>query len=120
MHKKETLADRRKRRLRYKLKQRAGGRVRLSVFRSNKHIYAQLIDDASGKTLAAASTNDKDIKKAVKTGSTVSAAEAVGSEIAKRGKAAKVGAIAFDRSGYIYHGRVKALADAARAGGLDF
>lgn len=114
------LFARRERRVRHSLRQKSNGRIRLSVFRSGKHIYAQLIDDAQGKTLAAASTVDKDLKGKLKTTSTVDAAKAVGELIAKRGKAAKVNDVVFDRGGFIYHGRVKALADAAREGGLNF
>lgn len=109
---------RRKNRVRYQLKKKASGRVRLSVFRSGKHIYAQLIDDAQGKTLASASTAEKDLKS--KSGSTVDAAKAVGELIAKRAKEAKVENVVFDRGGYLFHGRIKALADAARAAGLAF
>jgi large subunit ribosomal protein L18 len=110
--------ERRQRRVRYKL--RASGRARLSVFRSGKHIYAQVIDDRAGKTLATASSIDKELRTTLKSGSTLDAAKAVGSLIAKRAKAAKVEAVVFDRGGYLFHGRVKALAEAARAGGLTF
>jgi large subunit ribosomal protein L18 len=92
--------------------------VRLSVFRSGKHIYAQLIDDKQGKTLASASSLDKDLK--LETTSSVEAAKSVGEVIAKKAKAANVKEVVFDRGGYLFHGRVKALADAARAGGLSF
>ncbi|MFM9890103.1 MAG: 50S ribosomal protein L18 [Rickettsiales bacterium] len=109
---------RRKTRVRYQLRKKAAGRVRLSVFRSGKHIYAQLIDDAQGKTLAAASTAEKDIT--VKNGATVAAAKEVGTLIAKRAKEAKVDHVVFDRGGYLFHGRIKALADAAREAGLAF
>lgn len=109
---------RRKTRVRYQLRKKAAGRVRLSVFRSGKHIYAQLIDDAQGKTLAAASTAEKDIT--VKNGGTVAAAKEVGALIAKRAKEAKVDHVVFDRGGYLFHGRIKALADAAREAGLAF
>lgn len=109
---------RRKARVRFNLRKNAAGRIRLSVFRSGKHMYAQLIDDSKGVTLASASTLDKDMK--VKKTSTSEAAKAVGELIAKRGKALKVGEVVFDRGGYIFHGRVKALADGARAGGLNF
>lgn len=114
------LFERRKRKVRLSIQEKSGGRVRLSVHRSGKHIYAQLIDDKQGKTLACASTVDADVKKSVKSGSTVDAARVVGELIAKRAKAAKVNEVVFDRGGYIYHGRVKALAEAARAGGLSF
>lgn len=110
--------DRRKARVRRAVKARANGRPRLSVFRSEKNIYAQIIDDASGRTLAAASTLDKDVKG--KTGATQAAAAEIGKLIAERAKKAKVSEVVFDRGAYIYHGRVKALADAAREGGLSF
>jgi large subunit ribosomal protein L18 len=113
-------SDRRKARVRKALKARAFGRPRLSVFRSDKNIYAQIIDDATGRTLAAASTLDKDVKAAVKNGSTAEAAAAIGKLIAERGLQAKVSEVIFDRGEYLYHGRVKALADAAREGGLQF
>jgi large subunit ribosomal protein L18 len=115
-----SLQTRRRERLRYQLKQKSVGRPRLSVFRSGKHIYAQIIDDAAGKTLAAASTLDKDLKASLKTGADKDAASAVGKLIAERSKAAGVLAVVFDRGSYLYHGRVKALAEAAREGGLDF
>jgi large subunit ribosomal protein L18 len=115
-----TLQARRRERLRYQLRQKSVGRPRLSVFRSGKHIYAQVIDDAAGKTVAAASTLDKDLKAALKTGADKDAASAVGKLIAERSKAAGVIAVVFDRGSYLYHGRVKALAEAAREGGLDF
>lgn len=111
---------RRKNRTRYQLRQKAAGRVRLSVHRSGQHIYAQLIDDAQGKTLAAASTIDKELKGKLKSGASVEAAKAVGELIAQRAKEAKVENIVFDRGGYLFHGRVKALADAAREAGLAF
>jgi large subunit ribosomal protein L18 len=115
-----SLQSRRRQRLRYQLKQKSVGRPRLSVFRSGKHIYAQIIDDSAGKTLAAASTLDKDLKAALRTGADKDAAAAVGKLIAERSKAAGVLAVVFDRGSYLYHGRVKALAEAAREGGLDF
>jgi large subunit ribosomal protein L18 len=95
-------------------------RPRLAVFRSNKHIYAQVIDDAKGTTLTAASTLDVDAKQEVKRGSNIAAAKAVGKLVAERAKAKGVDAVLFDRGGYIYHGRVKALAEAAREAGLKF
>ncbi len=119
-HRKETLAERRKRRNRYNLKKRANGAIRLSVFRSNKHIHAQLIDDATSQTLAAASTLDKELQGKVKATSGSDAAKAVGELIAKRAKAKKVTNVVFDRGAYLYHGRVKTLADAAREAGLQF
>jgi|SRR6185437_9728349 large subunit ribosomal protein L18 len=115
-----TGSERRKARVRRSLRVAAKGRPRLSVFRSDKNIYAQIIDDATGRTLAAASTVDKDVKAAGKSGSTQAAAESVGKLIAERGKQAGVGEVIFDRGSYLYHGRVKALADAAREGGLQF
>lgn len=111
---------RRKQRTRTQIRKKAGGRVRLSVHRSGKHIYAQLIDDKQGTTLAAASTLDKDVRGSVKSTASLDAAKAVGELIAKRAKDAKVEQVVFDRGGYIFHGRVKALADAARAAGLSF
>jgi large subunit ribosomal protein L18 len=113
-------SERRKARVRKAIKSRAYGRPRLSVHRSDKNIYAQIIDDASGRTLAAASSLDKDVKGSVKSGGSQEAAVAVGKLIAQRGTAAKVAEVIFDRGGYLYHGRVKALADAAREAGLKF
>ena len=95
-------------------------RPRLAVFRSDKHIYAQAIDDAGGVTLACASTLDKGLKGKVGRGSNVDAAKVVGGEIAARLKGKGIENVVFDRGGYLYHGRVKALADGARAGGLNF
>lgn len=117
---KETAFDRRKRRIRHKLKKVSPEKVRLSIFRSSKHIYAQIIDDAQSVTLVSASSVDKEIKKSLKSGSGKEAAKAVGALVAERAKAAKITAVAFDRSGYLYHGRVKALADGAREAGLVF
>ncbi len=116
----KTLFERRKRRNRSALQAKSGGRLRLSVFRSGKHIYAQVIDDVAGCTLAAASSLDKDIKGGLKTGADVAAAAAVGKLIAERAKAAGITEVVFDRGSYLYHGRVKALAEAAREGGLAF
>ena len=113
-------ADRRKARVRKALKANNSGRPRLSVHRTGKNIYAQIIDDASGRTLAAASTLDKDVKASVKNGSTSEAAAAIGKLIAERAIEKGVTEVVFDRGGYIYHGRVKALADAAREAGLNF
>ena len=104
--------------MRRAVKVAANGRPRLSVFRSSKHIYAQVIDDAAGKTLVSASTLDKDIKG--KTGATREVAAEVGKTLAERAKKAGVSAVVFDRGGFLFHGRVKALADAAREGGLEF
>jgi large subunit ribosomal protein L18 len=95
-------------------------RPRLSVYRSLGHIYTQVIDDRSGKTLVSASSLDKEMKKQLKGGGNIAAAKIVGKEIAVRAKAAGVAKVVFDRGGYKYHGRVKALADAARAAGLAF
>ncbi|MCA1908450.1 MAG: 50S ribosomal protein L18 [Magnetospirillum sp.] len=114
------LFERRKRRTRASIAKKSGGRVRLSVFRSGKNIYAQLIDDVQGVTLAAASTLEKDLKGSLKTGADIAAAAAVGKLIAERAKAVGITEVVFDRGGYIYHGRVKALAEAAREGGLSF
>jgi large subunit ribosomal protein L18 len=111
---------RRKQRVRTRLRQLAGGRPRLSVFRSSQHIYAQIIDDAQGVTLAAASSIDKGLRDGLKTGADKAAAEAVGKLVAERAKEKGIVDVVFDRGGYIYHGRVKALADAARAAGLNF
>jgi len=113
-----TGSERRKARVRRALRASANGRPRLSVFRSGKNIYAQIIDDATGRTLAAASSIDKAAK--IENGSTQEAAQNVGKLIAERGKAAGVETVIFDRGSYLYHGRVKALADAAREGGLSF
>ncbi|MDQ7246040.1 50S ribosomal protein L18 [Dongia sedimenti] len=114
------LFARRAQRIRTSLRKNAGGRPRLSVFRSGLHIYAQIIDDAAGTTIAAASTVDKGLKTSLKTTANIEAAKAVGKLIAERAVAKGVKEVAFDRGGYKYHGRVKALADAAREGGLSF
>ena len=98
----------------------SGGRPRLNVFRSTNHIYAQIIDDDQGRTLAAASTVDKEIRQKNKNGGNLAAAKAVGSEIAKRATTLGVKQVVYDRGGYLYHGRVKELAEAAREGGLEF
>ena len=107
-------------RVRRSLRRVSQGRPRLSVFRSAKHIYAQVIDDVEGKTVAAASSIEKDMRKSLAKGGDVSAAQAVGKLIAERAVKAGVKDVVFDRGGYIYHGRVKALADGAREGGLKF
>jgi len=112
--------ERRAARVRRALRKVASGRPRLSVYRSSEHIYAQVIDDAEGRTLAAASTLEKDLRGSLKTGADKAAAEAVGKLVAERAKAAGVTQVIFDRGGYLFHGRVKALADGAREGGLDF
>jgi large subunit ribosomal protein L18 len=116
----QDLRERRRERLRFQLRQKSGGRVRLSVFRSSKHIYAQVIDDAAGRTVAAASSLDRDLKTGLKTGADTDAAAAVGKLVAERALAAGVKEVVFDRGSYLYHGRVKALAEAAREGGLAF
>jgi large subunit ribosomal protein L18 len=118
-----TVADRTLRRtakVRRNVRRAAGERARLSVFRSSKHIYAQLIDDASGRTVVSASSLEKDMRGALKTGANIDAAKAVGKLIAERASTKGIKQVVFDRGGYLYHGRVKALADAAREGGLDF
>ena len=114
------LFERRQRRNRFALRKKAGERPRLSVFRSSKHIYAQIIDDQNGVTLAAASSLESDVKGDLKTGADKAAASAVGKLIAERATKAGITEVVFDRGGYIFHGRVKALADAAREGGLSF
>lgn len=111
---------RRKARVRRALKARSAGRPRLSVHRSSEHIYAQVIDDAAGRTLASASTLEKDLKAALKTGADKAAAAAVGKLVAERAVKAGIKDVVFDRGSFLFHGRVKALADAAREGGLNF
>ncbi|MGN6691823.1 MAG: 50S ribosomal protein L18 [Sphingopyxis sp.] len=113
-----TTFQKRRQRVRTALRQRAAGRPRLSVHRSGRHIYAQVIDDAAGKTLAAASTLDKDVRG--KTGATAAAAADVGKRLADAAKKVGVTQVVFDRGGFLFHGRIKALADAAREGGLEF
>jgi large subunit ribosomal protein L18 len=120
MAEKKGAQDRRKARVRRAIKKAANGRPRLSVFRSSKQIYAQVIDDVRGHTLASASTLEADVKGKVKTGADVAAAKEIGRLLAERAVQAGVKQVVFDRSGYLYHGRVKALADAAREGGLEF
>lgn len=120
MAKTDQLFDRRKRRLRISLRRKSVGRPRLSIFRSSKHIYAQVIDDAKGVTLAAASSMDTDLKGKLKTGADVGAAKEVGRLVAERAIKAGVKEVVFDRGGYLFHGRIKALADAARETGLSF
>jgi large subunit ribosomal protein L18 len=111
---------RRASRVRRQLKKVANGRPRLSVHRSSKNIYAQIIDDVAGKTLASASTLDTGLRGSLKTGADTAAAAAVGKLVAERAAAAGVKDVVFDRGSFIYHGRIKALADAAREGGLNF
>jgi large subunit ribosomal protein L18 len=118
-----TVADRTVRRtakVRRNIRRAAGARARLSVFRSSKHIYAQVIDDTKGATLAAASSIEKDTRGSLKTGANKDAAKTVGKLIAERARAQGIKDVVFDRGGYLYHGRIKALADAAREGGLNF
>ncbi len=111
---------RRQGRVRGALRRAAGERKRLSVYRSSKHIYAQVIDDDQGVTVVSASSLEKTTREGLKTGASVDAAKAVGKLIAARAKEKGVKEVVFDRGGYLYHGRVKALADAAREGGLNF
>jgi large subunit ribosomal protein L18 len=118
--KSKALFERRQHRARISIRRKSAGRPRLSVFRSSKHIYAQIIDDSKGSTVVAASTLDADIKGKVKTGADIKAAKEVGLLIASRAIKAGLKEVVFDRGGYIYHGRVKALADGAREGGLSF
>ena len=113
-----SLFEKRRQRVRSKLRAQVAGRPRLSVHRTGRHIYAQVIDDAKGVTLASASTNDKSAKAT--TGATAAAAAEVGKRVAEAAKKAGVTSVVFDRGGFLYHGRVKALADAAREGGLEF
>ena len=118
-----TVVDRTLRRMakvRRNVRRAAGDRARLSVFRSSKHIYAQVIDDAKGQTLASASSLEKDMRDSLKTGANVEAAKAVGKRLAERASAKGVKQVVFDRGGYRFHGRIKALADGAREGGLSF
>lgn len=120
MAKSDNLQKRRVRRIRSRLKAVARQKPRLSVFRSSRHIYAQIIDDVQGCTLTAASTLEKDLKGTLAKSSDCAAASAVGALIAERAKKAGVDNVVFDRGGYRFHGRIKALADAAREGGLKF
>lgn len=112
--------QRRAQRVRRQLKKVAGDRPRLSVYRSSKNIYAQIIDDSKGHTLVAASTLEKDLKGSLKTGADVAAASVIGKLLAERAVEAGIKEVVFDRGPYIYHGRVKALAEAAREAGLSF
>ena len=117
------LSDRTARRtekVRRAIRRAAGDRARLSVFRSSKHIYAQIIDDAKGETLASASSLEKDLRASMQNGANIAAAKAIGKLVAERAAAKGVKDVVFDRGGYLYHGRVKALAEAAREGGLKF
>ena len=118
-----TVADRTLRRtakVRRKVRRAAGTRARLTVFRSSQHIYAQVIDDANSQTVVSASSLEKEMRGGLKTGANIEAAKAVGKRLAKRATAKGIKEVVFDRGGYLYHGRVKALADAAREGGLNF
>ena len=112
--------ERRQARVRRTIKAAAGSRPRLSVFRSSKHIYAQVIDDRAGATVASASSLEKGLRGTLKTGADIGAAKVVGKLVAERAAAKGVKDVVFDRGHYLYHGRVKALADAAREGGLNF
>jgi large subunit ribosomal protein L18 len=116
----EQLFARRRQRVRRRIRRDSAGRPRLSVFRSSKHIYAQIIDDRRGQTMAAASSLDETVLGGLKGGSGVDAAKAVGKALADRALKAGVKVVVFDRGGYIYHGRIKALAEAAREAGLSF
>jgi len=120
MSKAKVLSARRQQRVRTRLRKHSNGRLRLSVFRSSQHIYAQVIDDSVGLTKAAASSLDKALREQIKTGADIEAAKAVGKLVAERATKAGVKEVVFDRGGYMFHGRVKALADAAREGGLSF
>jgi large subunit ribosomal protein L18 len=120
MKDKWTRFEYRKNRTRARLAERVAGRPRLSVHRSLKHIYAQVVDDAAQKTLAAASSLEKGVADGKKTAKNIAVAKKVGELLAKKAAAAGVKKVAFDRGAYLYHGRVKALADAARSGGLEF
>jgi large subunit ribosomal protein L18 len=115
-----TTSERRTARVRRSIRRAANGRPRLSVFRSSKHIYAQVIDDQRGHTVASASSRDKDLSGSINTGADIAAAAEVGKLVAARAVAAGIKDVVFDRGGYLFHGRVKALADAAREGGLNF
>jgi large subunit ribosomal protein L18 len=112
--------ERRRASVRRSVKRAANGRLRLSVFRSSKHIYAQVIDDTKGTTLASASSLEKPMRGSLKTGANIDAAKAVGKLVAQRAREKGIEAVVFDRGSYLYHGRIKALADAAREGGLRF
>ena len=118
----QSKVEARKRRHR-RVRQRVVGtkdRLRLSVFRSNRFLYVQIIDDLAGRTVVCASSREPEIAKRVKGHNTIEAAKALGTTLAERAKAAKITAVVFDRGGYLYHGKLKALADAARAAGLSF
>ena len=120
MAKNSVVTARRVHRVRRAIKAAANGRLRLSVHRSGMHIYAQVIDDLKGVTVCAASSLEKDLRATLKTGANIEAAKTIGKLVAERAVAKGVKEVVFDRGGYLYHGRVKALADAAREGGLEF
>jgi len=114
------LHERRAKRNRYQITQKAHGRLRLSVHRSGRHMSVQIIDDKAGKTLVSASTLEEDLRKKLKTGANKEAAKLIGQLVAERAIKAGIKEVVFDRGGYIYHGRVKELAEAAREAGLSF
>ena len=120
MSTKKTLFDKRRSRNRLSIKRNIKNKLRLSVFRSNKHIYCQIIDDVKQITLCSSSTLDPDLKKELKGSGTIDAAEVVGKDIAIKAKKSGFETVVFDRGGYLYHGRVKSLAEGARSNGLKF
>ena len=120
MSTKKSLFDKRKLRNRLSIKKNIGNKHRLSVFRSNKHIYCQIIDDVKQITLCSSSTLDPEVKKDIKSSSTIDAAEKVGKDIAAKAKKIGFEKVVFDRGGYLYHGRVRSLAEGARSSGLKF
>lgn len=119
---KERLEARRQRanRVRHKIREVSGDRPRLSIFRTARHTYAQIVDDVTGRTLCSASTMEKEVRDAVQHGGNIDAAAVIGKRIAAKAKEANISLVVFDRGGFLYHGRTKALADAAREGGLEF
>ena len=117
---KKTQFDKRKLRNRSSIKKNIGNKLRLSVFRSNKHIYCQLIDDVKQITLCSSSTLDPEVKKGLRSSGTIDAAEKVGKDIAVKAKKIGLEKVVFDRGGYLYHGRVRSLAEGARSSGLKF
>ena len=120
MNTKKSLFDKRKLRNRSSIKKNIGNKLRLSVFRSNKHIYCQIIDDVKQITLCSSSTLDPEVKKGLKSSGTIDAAEKVGKDIAVKAKKIGFEKVVFDRGGYLYHGRVRSLAEGARSSGLKF
>ena len=120
MSTKKSLFDKRKLRNRLSIKKNIGNKLRLSVFRSNKHIYCQIIDDVKQVTLCSSSTLDPEVKKDLKSSATIDAAEKVGKDIAAKAKKFGFEKVVFDRGGYLYHGRVRSLAEGARSSGLKF